>query len=166
MESITRNMRPVNPIRGKGGPGKGRDASSSPEPGSDLATRMDAVISRILSSDEIDPADTELYDTYRMQVQYEMRKGRVDVFRRLQDIINVMLDSLEDKILNGEHVDITPSQMRLYISMFLDQTRDEFDSKPEVLIDQRQQTVVVNTIEVEKTYEGRTIGEIIDGDID
>ena len=123
--------------------------------------RMEALCDRIAGADEIDPADIELYETYHTQIQYEMRKGRFTLFRRLQDVVNVMIDILESDLSSGE-ASISPAQIRLYLTMFLDQTRGEFDPKdgPDVLVDQRQQTVI-NVIEVEKTYDD---GRVIDID--
>ena len=123
--------------------------------------RMEVLCDRIAGADEIDPADIELYETYHTQIQYEMRKGRFTLFRRLQDVVNVMVDMLENQLAQGEAA-LTPAQVRLYLTMFLDQTRGEFDPKdgPDVLVDQRQQTVI-NVIEVEKTYDD---GRVIDID--
>jgi len=127
--------------------------------GSSAIRKIEAVMNRISSSDSPSDKDIELYEKYRTAVQYEMRKGRFTLFSRLNDIINIMLDRLENALSMGDEVDITPAQMRLYMTMFLDQTRSEFEEKgPDVLVDQRQQVVNVQIIEVEKTYDnGRTI---------
>ena len=103
---------------------------------------MEAICDRIAKSDDISVRDLDLYDQYRTKVQYEMRKGRFVIFRRLYDLVNLMIDQLQNKIEMGEDITITPSQMRLYMTMFLDQTRAEFEDKgPDTVVDQRKQTV-------------------------
>jgi hypothetical protein len=126
--------------------------------------KIEVVMNRISNSDEPSDADIELYEKYRTAVQYEMRKGRFMLFSRLNDIINIMLDRLENDLSMGDDINITPSQMRLYMSMYLDQTRSEFEEKgPDVLVDQRQQVVNIQVIEVEKTYDGKFAKEAING---
>lgn len=146
MSNLTATMRPVSPIRTEA------DHQSS------AIGKLERLIDEITKADEITDEQLDQYDLYRTQVQYEMRKGRFSLFRRLEDLLNVMLDQLESDLERGEAA-ITPSQVRLYMNLFLEQTRNEFDGKdtPDILIDQRQQTVV-QVIEVEKTYnDGRVI---------
>ena len=131
---------------------------------SSIIHKIETVMNRISNSDKPSDADIELYEKYRTAVQYEMRKGRFMVFSRLKDIINVMLDRMENALAMGDEIDITPAQMRLYMTMYLDQTRSEFEEKgPDVLVDQRQQVVNIQMIEVEKTYDGRFAKEAING---
>ena len=128
---------------------------------SSVIHRIETVMNRISNSDEPSDADLALYEKYRTAVQYEMRKGRFMLFSRLNDIINIMLDRLENALAMGDEIDITPAQMRLYMTMYLDQTRSEFEEKgPDVLVDQRQQVINIQAIEVEKTYDDRFIKEV------
>jgi len=151
--SAKHSMKPSSPIV-HGAESRARQVDD----GSSAIRKLEVVMDRISSSEDPDDKDIELYEKYRTAVQYEMRKGRFVLFSRLNEIINIMLDRLENALSMGEEVTITPAQMRLYMTMYLDQTRSEFEEKgPDVLIDQRQQTVV-QIIEVEKTYDdGRTI---------
>lgn len=147
IKSLVANARIVSPIR------------SASDYRTSAIGKLEHLIDQMVASDEITDEMVDQYETYRTQVQYEMRKGRFSIFRRLEDLLNVMLDQLETELEMGD-ASITPSQVRLYMNLFLEQTRNEFDAKdsPDVLIDQRQQTVV-QVIEVEKRYDdnGRTI---------
>lgn len=110
----------------------------------DALAEMEMVCNRIARSKEPSPEDLELYDRYRTAVQYEMRKGRFIMFRRLYDIVNIMVDRLQDALERGDDGVVSPAQIRLYLSMFLDQTRAELEEKgPDTVIDQRKQTVNV-----------------------
>lgn len=143
-------MRAVSPIQGAEASARQVDDESS------AIRKLETVMDRISSSDDPADKDIDLYEKYRTAVQYEMRKGRFILFSRLNDIINIMLDRLENALSMGEEVAITPAQMRLYMTMYLDQTRNEFEDKgPDVLIDQRQQAINIQVIEVEKTYDDR-----------
>jgi hypothetical protein len=140
-------MKPVSPVR-----------TMSDHTASAIG-KLERLIDRMTSADKITDAMVEQYETYRTQVQYEMRKGRYSIFRRLEDLLNVMLDQLEAELMQGE-ANITPSQVRLYMNLFLEQTRNEFDPKdaPNVLVDQRQQ--IVQVIEVEKTYDNDRVIDV------
>jgi hypothetical protein len=79
-----------------------------------------------------------------------------------------MVDRLQDKFEMGEDIDISPSQMRLYMTMFLDQTRAEFEEKsPETVVDQRKQTINITMVEVDKSAgglnDGNDNGRVVDG---